>query len=138
MIEKVIVQLVQNNPPNKPTIDGPISGKPGIGYTYTISTTDPDGDNVSYFVDWGDNSNSGWVGPHVSGEEITLSHTWNKKGTYTVKAKAKDTYGVESDWTLLEITVPRNKFIINSIFFRFLEKFTERFTLIKQILLNPQ
>ncbi len=137
-IKKVTVQLVQNTPPNTPDIDGPTSGKPGTAYIYTISTTDPDSNKVSYYVDWGDNTNSGWVGPYTSGEEIELTHTWAKKGTYTVKVKAKDIYDEESDWNLLEITVPRNKFIINSIFIRFLEKFTERFPLIKQILLNLQ
>lgn len=135
-ISKVTVSIIQNEPPNTPDIDGPTSIKPGTEYTYVISTTDPENDSVYYYVDWGDDTNSGWVGPYTSGEEIELTHTWAKKGTYLVKVKAKDTYDEESDWTVLEITVPKNKFIINSIIVRFLEKFIERFSLIKQILLN--
>ncbi|MGF3584492.1 MAG: M14 family zinc carboxypeptidase [Thermoplasmatota archaeon] len=134
-IKKVIVQLVQNNPPNKPTIDGPKTAKPGTESIYTISTTDPDGDNVSYYIDWGDNTNTGWLGPYNSGEKITLSHIWNKKGAYTIKAKAKDNSGAESEWVLLEITVPR-KITINSILIRFLEKITEQLPLIKQLILK--
>jgi len=134
-IKKVKVQIIQNDPPNKPIIDGPTSGKPGTAYTYTISTTDPNNDNVSYYVDWGDSTNSGWVGPYPSGEEIELIHTWNKKGAYTIKVKAKDVYNEESDWTLLEITVP-HKITINSMFIKLLEKIIERFQLMKHLILH--
>jgi len=37
-----------NNPPNTPTIDGPSGGKTGEEYSYSISTTDPDDDNIFY------------------------------------------------------------------------------------------
>ena len=32
------------------------SGKPGVEYTYTTSTSDPDGDQVYYWFDWDDGS----------------------------------------------------------------------------------
>jgi hypothetical protein len=86
-----------------------------------MSTTDPDGDDVYYWIDWGDNTNSDWIGSYASGETITMSHTWSKKGTYNIKVKAKDVYGAESDWTTLQVTMPR------TISFSLLMKFLERF-----------
>jgi len=95
-----------NNPPSAPSITGSTNGTAGNTYTYTFVTTDPDGDNVSYFIDWGDNNSSGWLGPYDSGLEKTASHSWSQKGTYTIKAKARDIYGAESDWTTLAVTMP--------------------------------
>ncbi len=100
------VKANPNSPPNAPYITGPTSGKAGLSYAYNISSTDPDGDNVSYYVDWGDNTSSGWLGPYGSGEMVTLSHTWSQKGTYTIRAKTKDIYDEESDWTTLPVTMP--------------------------------
>ena len=88
-----------SDPPLVPTIDGPTSGTVQIDYNYTFITTDPDGDNVSYKVDWGDDSSSGWVGPYPSGESITLSHNWSISGNYSITAKAMDLYYVQSNWS---------------------------------------
>ena len=41
-----------NRPPNKPTIDGPTTGKAGVSYKYTFTTIEPDEDQVYYYVDW--------------------------------------------------------------------------------------
>jgi nitroreductase len=95
----------QNNPPLAPSLSGPSSGLKGVRYNYTVVTTDPDGDEVYYYVDWGDGTNSGWVGPFPSGMMVTLNHTWSGQGTYTIKAKAKDTHDLESSWTPLVMTI---------------------------------
>jgi outer membrane protein assembly factor BamB len=110
-----------NNPPDKPTITGPSSGKIGAVYNYTFVATDPDGSDIYLYIDWDDYGSSGWIGPYASGEEVTLSHTWNEMGIYTIKAKAKDTYyDSESDWTTLKVTMPKNK-TINTPFLNFLK-----------------
>jgi hypothetical protein len=121
-----------NLPP--PTITGPSSGKAGVATNYNFITTDHDEDNVYYFIDWGDGTNSSWIGPYSSGEQITKSHTWSTKGKYTVKAKAKDTNGYESDWATLTVTMPKIKPMIHqnvllkklTIFFSILEKIINR------------
>lgn len=100
------ITIVQNQPPSTPIITGPSQGKRGINYNYEIESIDPENENVSYYIDWGDETNTGWIGPHPSGQEQTLNHTWNKKGTYTIKAKAKDSHDQESDWGTLSITMP--------------------------------
>jgi len=113
-----------NTPPNNPTITGPSNGRIKVMITYNFTTTDLDANEVHYFIDWGDGMNSSWVGPYPSGDVITQSHTWLKKGTYTIKAKAKDNYGSESDWGQLSVTMP---FSYNIPFHLFWERLFERF-----------
>ena len=102
----ILMTITTDHPPETPTITGPAEGEPGNAYLYTLSTTDQDGDQVYYFVDWGDNLTSGWLGPFNSGASASATHEWAEEGTYTVQVKAKDTYGVESDWGTLEVTMP--------------------------------
>jgi outer membrane protein assembly factor BamB len=124
-----------NNLPDKPTIDGPTNGNVKTSYPYNVSTSDLDESIIWYYIDWGDNTSTGWIGPYDSGKEITKSHSWNKKGTYIIKVKAKDPYNAESSEATLEVTMPRNRATIGSLFLRFLKplvllyKMTIRFLL---------
>lgn len=94
--------------PNKP--DGPGTGKVRIEYTYTTSTSEPQGNKVFYMWDWGDNTTSGWLGPYNSSERASGKHIWNKRGTYQIKVKAKDVYGAESDWSdPLSVKMPKKR-----------------------------
>ena len=95
-----------DNPPSNPTITGPNTGKPGQECTYTISAADPDANQVYFWVDWGDSTNSGWLGPFASAATTTAKHTWAAKGSYIVKVKAKDNYSMESGWATLNVTMP--------------------------------
>jgi len=129
----VIIGNGGNTQPNKPeTPDGPTSGKTGTSYSYSTSTTDPDGDQVWYKWDWGDEV-SNWDGPYNSGDPVAQSHIWSNQGTYAVKVKAKDTSDVESVWSdPLPISMPKNKAI--NPFLLFLERIIERFPIFKQLL----
>ena len=112
------------DPPNNPEIDGPSLVRSGQEYDFTFVTTDPNNDNVYYYVDWGEYRGVGeWFGPYESGEEITLSHTWSERGSYRIKVKSKDIYDLESDWVNLEITMPLNQFNDNSLLQRLLDRF---------------
>jgi hypothetical protein len=104
--EALVVTITDNNLPSIPIITGPGEGVPGNQYLYNIVSEDLDGHDISYFVDWGDNTTIGWLGPYVSGTQIHVLHTWNVTGTYIVKAKAKDIMNGESDWGTLTIVVP--------------------------------
>jgi hypothetical protein len=89
-----------SNPPEKPTTPkGHRIGTIGKNYSYTSSTTDSDGDSLYYFFDWGDGTNSGWLGPYETGQECTETHTWAQKNSYQIKVKAKDITGSESVWS---------------------------------------
>jgi hypothetical protein len=123
-----------NTQPNKPeTPSGTTSGKTGTSYSYLSSTTDPDGDQVWYKWDWGDEVST-WDGPYNSGDLVTQSHIWPIQGTYAVKVKAKDTSDVESVWSdPLAISMPKNK-SINSPFLQFLERYPHIFPMLRQLL----
>ncbi len=126
----------ESNPPAKPDKpDGPTSGATGQEHTYTTSTTDPDGDDVYYMFDWGDDTTSGWVGPYNSGQTGSAKKTWTSQGTYTVKVVARDDHGKISEWSdPLDVSMPRNKAFFNSILLEILERILERFPLLEQIL----
>ena len=125
-----------NLPPEKPVIEGPTHGKTGKTYKYSFFTTDPDNDDLYYYVDWGDNTGTGWIGPHSSGETIFRSNKWLNQGTYIIKCKAKDIFGAESNWTEYPITIPKIKSLnFNFNFFEWLfEQFPNAFTILRQIL----
>jgi outer membrane protein assembly factor BamB len=113
---------VTNNPPNKPTIDGPTYGHFFVYYEYTFSATDPEGTPVWYYIDWdGPHGDTGWIGPSASGGEVVAGHWWGR-GVYTIRCKAKDPYGEEGPWGTLKIRMPRSKMVTNSFFLKLLEK----------------
>jgi len=125
---------VESNPPDKPDIDGPRIGKVGVEYTYTAVTTDPDGDQMYYWFDWGDGTHSGWVGPYDSGTTANASHTWTYKGLYKIKVKAKDIYDVGSDLSdPLGIIMPKNR-AVSILFLRFLEQHPNMFPILRHLL----
>ncbi len=94
-----IVQGSPLQPPNKPVILGPTNGTVGTLYPYTVNSTDPDGDDIYYLIDWGDGTYENWIGPYASGETVTVFHSWIERGTYLIQAKAKDNITGESAWS---------------------------------------
>jgi len=125
-----------NNPPNTPTIIGETNGKVGVEYDYDFVTIDTDGNPVWYLVEWGDGTSTGWRGAYNSGQQITFSHSWYRDDTFTIKAKAKDPYNTESDWGILEVTMPRDKVLHNSLFLRLYEQYQNAFAILQYIFNN--
>ena len=120
-----------NNPPNKPnTPGGDVVGKIGISHTYESSTTDIDGDQIYYFFDWDDGTDSGWLGPYDNGDICQKSHIWNTMGSYSIKVKARDMHGVESVWSdSLPITMPYSYNLMQQLFKLLLQRFHNTFPL---------
>lgn len=125
----------QNDPPVKPSVpSGKTSGKAGTEYTYTSSTTDPEGDDLYYLWSWGDGTDSGWLGPYSNGETSSASHTWDEQSSYEIKVKAKDTNGGESEWSdPLPISMPRNIQSENPLLLWIVENLIHRFPLIEEM-----
>lgn len=120
--------------PNTPMISGEPDGNAGTEYTYTFSTTDPEGHDLYYYVKWGDDTTSEWIGEYASGETVSLKHIWQEQGTYTIEAKAKDIYGAEGNWGELTVTMPKNKLLPNSVILRLIERFQNAFPVLRQLL----
>ncbi|HIG99833.1 MAG TPA: PKD domain-containing protein [Thermoplasmata archaeon] len=121
--EGVYLYIYNNNPPDQPEINGTASGKPGISYDYTFNAVDPNGNQVKYFIDWGDGKTDS-TALNPSGVDVIVSHTWSKKGAYTIKAHAQDEYGLNSLDATLSVTMP---FSYEPPHFRFFEWLLERF-----------
>jgi len=128
------INEIEVSVPESPTITGLTSGKAGEEYEYTFFTTDPTKDNVYYYIDWGDDQMEKWIGPYESGEEVTVTHTWDEKGEYTIRAKAKDFFDMESLWGYLEISMPKNKLYISTPFLQFLEQYPILYQLLERFL----
>jgi uncharacterized repeat protein (TIGR01451 family) len=126
---------IGNDPPNKPnTPTGTTSGRIGISYQYSASTTDPEGNDIYYMFDWDDGTNSGWLGPFNSGDTANTFHTWTTQGSYSVKVKAKDEFDAETDWSdPLSVSMPKNK-QVTPLLIEILEKLMNRFPLLSRIL----
>ena len=110
-----------NQPPNDPEIRGPSKGKVGITYVFTVVTTDPENQNVSYFIEWGDETSTGWTPYFNSGKEMGFTHTWYKIKEYPVRCKAKDILNAESNWSYMSIPIMNNQ-VSDDLLVNLLEK----------------
>ena len=99
---------IYNSPPEKPTIEGPTTGSIGEEYTYVTTATDPDENDIYYQIDWG-NGTIETKGPYKSGNTVNIKHTWDEIGTYTIRVRSRDTYDEKSDWTTLEVSMPKKQ-----------------------------
>jgi hypothetical protein len=100
---------IGDQPSNIPKIYGATRGTQGIEYEYGFISIDPENDNLTYDIDWGDGDIETDIGPFPSGEIFPRSHSWNNTGTYLIKARAKDEFDYYSDWSEHGISIPRNK-----------------------------
>jgi len=111
--DSTMATILSNAPPDTPSKPaGTTDGKIGKEYAYTSSTTDPDGDQIWYWFDWDDGTNSGWIGPYASGATGSAKHTWDEEGDYDIKVKAKDVNELESGWSSI-LSVKITKIEIN-------------------------
>jgi hypothetical protein len=109
---------ITNQPPNPPIINGPHYGKMSIKeYVFTLDTvTDPEGDQIYCYWDWGDGNVIDWAGPFNSGETIQASHIWTEEGNFTIIVKLKDIYGSEitSEPFIIQIVQIKTTFFFGS------------------------
>jgi PKD repeat protein len=101
--------------PPAPTVNGPTSGSINHVYDFTVGPIiDPEEDSFYCKWDWGDGNISDWAGPYPSGQIASGSHSWTAVGTYEIRARLKDSYGAESNWSEpLVITITNTDFSID-------------------------
>jgi hypothetical protein len=117
----------QNKPPNNPTISGNKTGKENRPQLFQFQATDPDLDQISYYIEWGDGEITDWTDYYQSGSAgYSEEHTWAVKGSYKIRAKARDINDEESDWTEhnIRITTPRST-QTNYLLIKYLENILE-------------
>jgi len=115
--------ILDNLPPEKPSnIQGPNRGGVDVEHEYKATGVDPENSLIYYWFDWGDSTNSGWLGPYESGEECSATHSWNEKDTYHIKVKVKDDQDKESEWSdPFSVSMPRVR--LNRFLYRIINRF---------------
>jgi outer membrane protein assembly factor BamB len=117
--------FTESYPPDAPTIPvGPMNAASNIPLNFSTVTTDFEGDQISYWWDWGEGNHTDWIGPFNPNEPMTANYSWVNNGTYSVRVKAKDSAGHESAWSEpLTVSIARQISIkpykIGFIYFRF-------------------
>ncbi|MBI4068286.1 hypothetical protein HY413_02670 [Candidatus Kaiserbacteria bacterium] len=97
-----IVDASTNGKPTAPSLASVGQCTVGTPHSITMQSTDPDGDNLKYGIDWdADGSVDQFVPPTgyvLSGAPQTATRTYSIAGTKTVKVMAQDSNGLSSSW----------------------------------------
>jgi|GEM_PF-4733038 len=100
----------ENIAPLPPQIEGPSEAKVRTVTFYNFTAIDPNGDDIQYYIEF-ESGQGYWTDDYFSsGEQISRGWRWTEKGTLTIRSKARDSYGLESNWATLEITLPRSRY----------------------------
>ncbi|MFO8077209.1 MAG: VCBS repeat-containing protein [Thermoplasmatota archaeon] len=111
---RLFINKYQEFPPIKPRITPPgIEISAGMDNEYMFTISDINEDDVFLYVDWGDGTETDWLGPFKSGEIVKLNHTWIDRGSYAIEAKAKDVHGNEGSWSTMKGWVSKQKIQMN-------------------------
>jgi outer membrane protein assembly factor BamB len=105
---------ISNHPPLTPAVSGPSEGIIGIGYNFTVVTTDPDNHQIMYWWDWDNGNPQQPTSFYDSGVPMQMNHIFDTIGVYHIKVKANDSWD-ESGWVIhtIMITTPANLSIGN-------------------------
>ena len=100
-----------NTPPTKPIINGPYNGRQHISYMYNIKSTDVDGDNLIYHIDWGDATKT-TTDVSLNGTSAIVYHKWIESGRFTVDVYSTDNK-VESEKAEITVFIDAVEIMLN-------------------------
>jgi hypothetical protein len=102
-------------------ISGPTRGYIGISYDYTFYLNPNEyADNFSLLISWRIDNNTGWMGPFPTGENISISNAWDKRGFYTIQAFAK--CNITIYYQIYEVTITKSKILYKAFFLTFIKR----------------
>ena len=109
--DKIKLDFIFTQPPDKPKKpDGRTILLPNRKYYFSTSSIDPEGDEIFYRWNWGDNTFSDWIGPYKSGETCIVSHVYDQSFSSGIYVYAKDLGGIRSDQSEIhEITILKSR-----------------------------
>ena len=94
------VQVFMRPSPDTPgEPSGPDIGGRDTVYDFSAGAGHPDGLQVAIRFAWGDGDTSDWSEFTIPHGPVEMSHSWSTPDTYLVKAQAKDTFGLTSQWS---------------------------------------
>jgi len=105
-------------PPSAPTVTAISSGGGGtpsstqcvVGSSYGLSirSTDPEGQQIRYYIDWNGDGFVDQIAPSTgyvpSGTSIAVSRTYSVGGSHSIRVQATDQSGFSSVWTTYSFT----------------------------------
>jgi len=109
--DEVCCRSNPNAYPNTPTITGPTIGLVNVNHSFSVTGSDPAGDNLRYGVSLsGANAVELWLpsqtGLVASGTTQTFQKNWSTAGAYTLKALTVDSGGLYSvNWASHSIQI---------------------------------
>lgn len=136
----ISITSTDNTPPDPPVISGPLSGKIKRTYTYDVTVSDPDEQDLLIIIEI--NFSDGTTacggcdgrGPWHSGDVVEFDHSWTKIGTFNITGRVKDEHGEWSGWSdPIPITMP---YSYSKPILQFLELLSQRFPKAFPILQN--
>jgi outer membrane protein assembly factor BamB len=93
------ITVQSSTAPEPPGVRAPRHVPAGTEVEFGVWTTDPEGDKVSFKMDFGDGDTSDWTGFVASGETSRICHRYDNIGeTLHVRCMARDDYALESPW----------------------------------------
>lgn len=93
-----------NRTPSTPTISGPTSVTAGQSNLFSVVSTDPDGDAITYKFNWGDGT-ADISKTTASGYSSSIYHSWPTNGIYTITVSADDGKGGLASVSTLSVKV---------------------------------
>ena len=130
----------ENTPPNPPVINGPPSGKIKKTYTYDVTVSDPDEDDLIILVEI--NFSDGPIkcggcdgrGPWHSGDVVDFDHSWTTEGTFEITGRVRDEHGAWSEWSdPLPVIMPYSYNPILQFLEWLFERFPNAFPILRQL-----
>lgn len=123
------IEIKHNFPPYQLSIDGPREVKIGETATYYSTALEPDNDPIYYQFDWFGEQTK-WLGPYKSSETVSISHSWNDKGTKLVCVRAIDdpnhdgdpSDGWATEWECISVDISKKKeknLLINELLYKY-------------------
>lgn len=92
-----------NHAPTISSFSGPTTLSINQTGTWTIQASDPDNQNLSYHITWGDENQSPMPTASMASDAFvqttTFSHTYGTSGTYTISITVRDQSGLEAKTT---------------------------------------
>lgn len=99
-----------SNPPKDPQVTPRVHNSRLIEEKqyFDLTTTEPDGEQVRYGVDWDNNGSPDyWTGFVDAVASTPVRHIWITPGTYTFRVIAEDTSKARSHWVNANITIDK-------------------------------
>jgi hypothetical protein len=100
----VVVGDPVSRPPGIPLVPiGPDTGHVDSTYEFWTAGGDANGDSIMFQFDWGNGDTSTWSAPVPESTFVTMSHSWPTVAACSVRARARDTKDLLSDWSDVHI-----------------------------------